>query len=130
MVISVNPPRSSSTLLDGKDILRQTHSPRVLSKSIEARYSSVSYLNTGNGLSAGHLPARSNFISVCCTGDVSPAMLGLARSCAFNFMIRPERSYPPHDFPGVRPADFQKRPSRRGCERGMSRRSTSALEYC
>src|SRR6266849_8292562 len=76
MVISVNPPRSSSALLDGKDILRQTHSPRVLSKSIEARYSSVSYLNTGNGLSGGHLPARSNFISACCIGDVSPAMLG------------------------------------------------------
>src|ERR1700687_389678 len=76
MVISVNPPRSSSILLDGKDVLRQTHSPRVLSKSIEARYSSVSYLNTGNGLSGGHLPARSNFISARCTGDVSPTMLG------------------------------------------------------
>src|SRR6202171_3897674 len=75
MVTSVNPPRSSCTLLDDKDVLRQTHSPRVLSKSIEARYSSVSYLNTGNGLSAGHLPARINFISACCTGDVSPAML-------------------------------------------------------
>src|SRR6266852_5867998 len=75
MVISVNPPRSSCTLLDGKDVLRQTHSPRVLSKSIEARYSPVSYLNTGNGLSAGHAPARINFISARCTGDVSPAVL-------------------------------------------------------
>src|ERR1700682_1378376 len=89
MVISVNPPRSSSILLDGKDVLRQTHSPRVLSKSIEARYSSVSYLNTGNGLSGGHLPARSNLNSARCTGDVSPVVLGLARSCSFNFM--PER---------------------------------------
>src|SRR5216684_4936753 len=113
MVISVNPPRSSSTLLDGKDVLRQTHSPRVLSKSIEARYSSVSYLNTGNGLSGGHLPARSNFISASCTGDVSPAMLGLARLCSFNFMNRPEKFYSPHDFAAVRPANFWKRSSRR-----------------
>src|SRR6266481_1947012 len=106
MVISVNPPRSSSTLLDGRDILRQTHSPRALSKSIEARYSSVSYLNTGNGLSAGHLPARSNFISACCTGDVSPAMLGPARWWSCNFMIRPEKFYLPYDLAGVRPANF------------------------
>src|SRR5271157_5763628 len=109
MTISVNPPRSSSTLLDAKDVLRQTHSPRVLSKSIEVRYSSVSYLNTGNGLSGGHLPARSNFISACCTGDVSPAMLGLARSCSCNFMIRPEEFCSPHDFAGVRPADLWRR---------------------
>src|SRR5216684_4832944 len=122
MVISVNPPRSSSTLLDGKDILRQTHSPRVLSKSIEARYSSVSYLNTGNGLSAGHAPARINFISSCCTGDVSPAMLGLARSCSFNFMIRLEKFFPPRDFAGVRPESFWKQPSRQGFERRILRR--------
>src|SRR5712692_8212272 len=101
MVISVNPPRSSCTLLDGKDVLRQTHSPRVLSKSIEARYSCVSYLKTGNGLRGGHLPASSNFISARCTGDASPARLGLARSCSCNFMIRPEEFYPPHDFAGV-----------------------------
>src|ERR1700687_1619228 len=117
MVISVNPPRSSSILLDGKDVLRQTHSPRALSKSIEARYSSVSYLNTGNGLSGGHLPARINFISACCTGDVSPALFGLARSCSFNFMIRPEQFSSPHDFSGVRPANFEKWSSRRGFER-------------
>src|ERR1700687_1714476 len=104
MVISVNPPRSSSILLDGKDVLRQTHSPRALSKSIEARYSSVSYLNTGNGLSAGHLPARSNLISAWCTGDVSPAMLGPARWYSFNFMIQPDKFYLPHDFAGVPPA--------------------------
>src|SRR5271154_7038813 len=77
MVTSVNPPRSSLTLLEGNDVLRQTHSPRVLSNSIEARYSSVSHLNIGNGLSAGHRPARSTAISASCTGDVSPAMLGL-----------------------------------------------------
>src|SRR6266849_6109631 len=112
MFISVQPRRSSLALLDSKDVLRQTHSPRVLSKSIEARYSSVSYLNTGNGLSAGHAPARINFISACCTGDVSPAMLGLACSCLFNFMIRPEMFYPPHDFAAVRPANFWKRSGR------------------
>src|SRR5580693_3931382 len=76
MVISFNPPRSSLILLDGKDVLRQTHSPRVLSNSIEARYSSVSYLNTGNGLSGRHRRAKSNLSSACCTGDVSPEMLG------------------------------------------------------
>src|SRR5580704_7168991 len=77
MAISLNPPRSSLTLLDGKDVLRQTHSPRVLSNSIDVRCSSVSHLNTGNGLSGGHRPARSNVISACCTGDVSPAIIGL-----------------------------------------------------
>src|SRR5271157_5771960 len=126
MTISVNPPRSSSTLLDGKDVLRQTHSPRALSKSIEARYSAVSYLNTGNGLSGGHLPARSNFISACCTGDVSPATSDLSRLCSFNFMIRLEKFYPPHDFAGVRPGNSWKRSSRGEFERRMFRGTTSA----
>src|SRR5580692_9758682 len=111
MVSSVNPPRNSCTLLDGTDVLRQTHSPRVLSNSIEARYVSVSYLNTGSGLSGGHLPARSKFISACCTKGANPAMLGLGRSCSFNFMFQLEKCYPPHDYAGVRPANFWKRSS-------------------
>src|SRR5580704_5678676 len=77
IVISVNPPRNSLILLEGNDVLRQIHSPRALSNSIEARYSSVSYLKTGNGLSGGQRPASSKVISACCTGDVRPAMLGL-----------------------------------------------------
>jgi hypothetical protein len=40
-------------------------------------------------------------------------MLGLARSCSFNFMMRPEKFHPPHDFAAVRPAKFWKRSSRR-----------------
>src|SRR5579859_3957295 len=105
MIISGNPPRSSSTLFEGKDVLRQSHSPRVLSKSMETRKSTVSNLNTGNGLRAGHLPARRSFISACCPRDESPALLGLGRSCSFNFMFRPEQSHPPHDFAGVGPAN-------------------------
>src|SRR5215469_2052860 len=79
-------------MLDGKDVFRHTHSPRFLSKSIVARYSSVSYLNTGSGLSGGHVPARMDFISDCCPGEVSPAMLAL-----INLMTRPKNRYPSHD---------------------------------
>jgi len=62
-----------------------------LSKSIETRHASVSYLNTGKGLSGGHPPARSIFISDCCPRDESPALLGLGRSCSFKFMTGPKR---------------------------------------
>src|SRR5215471_10024841 len=85
MVISLSPPRNSWTSLDGRDIFRHTHSPRLLSKSIVARYSAVSYLNTGNGLSGGHVPARMDFISACCSGEVSPEVLAL-----LNLMTRPK----------------------------------------
>src|SRR5579859_2590318 len=119
MIISGNPPRSSSTLFEGKDVLRQSHSPRVLSKSIEKRKSTVSNLNTGNGLRAGHLPVRSSFISACCPKDESPTMLGLGRSCSFNFMFRPERCNPPHDCPAVRQANDWKRASRQAWEESL-----------
>src|SRR5215467_3396198 len=86
MVISLSPPRSSWTSLDGRDVFRHTHSPRFLSKSIVARYSVVSYLNTGNGFSGGHTPARIDFISACWSEEVSPTMLALV-----DLMIRPEQ---------------------------------------
>src|SRR5215472_1831102 len=66
-------------MLDGKDVFRHTHSPRSLSKSIVARYATVSYLNTGNGLSGGHVPARMDFISDCCRAEASPAILALLK---------------------------------------------------
>jgi hypothetical protein len=56
-------------------------------------------------------------------------MLGLACSCLFNLMIRPEEFYLSNDFAGVRTANFKKRSSRRGFERRMFRRTTSALKY-
>src|SRR6516164_1708522 len=64
-------------MLDGNDVFRHTHSPRSLSKSIVARYAAVSYLNTGSGLSGGHVPARMDFISDCCRAEASPAILAL-----------------------------------------------------
>src|SRR5215469_639936 len=66
-------------MLDGKDVFRHTHSPRSLSKSIVARYATVSYLNTGSGLSGGHVPARMHFISDCCRAEASPAILALVK---------------------------------------------------
>lgn len=110
--------------------LRRDFSARHLSgRQPWVNVRSVSYLNSGNGLSGGHLPARINFISASCTGDVSPAMLGLACSCLFNFMISSEKFYPPHDFAGARPANSQKRSLRRGFERRMFRRTTSVLKH-
>src|SRR5207245_2905066 len=73
-------------LVGRQRVFRHTHSPRFLSKSIVARYPSVSYLNTGNGMSGGHVPPRMDFISDCCRGEVSPAMLALT-----NLMIRPNK---------------------------------------
>src|SRR5262252_8915906 len=89
---------------DGKDVFRHTHSPRSLSKSIVARYATVSYLNTGSGLSGGHVPARMDFISDCCRAEASPAMLVLAKlmipptnadrhrtpACGANLCCRPQ----------------------------------------
>jgi hypothetical protein len=72
--------------LDGKDVFRHTHSPRFLSKSTVARYSTVSYLNTGNGFNGGQVPARMDFISACWTEEVNPAMLALV-----DLMIRPKK---------------------------------------
>src|ERR1700732_3766306 len=60
---------------------------------------------------------------------MSPAMLALAGWCLFNFMFGPEEFYPSNDFAGVRPANFKKRSWRRGFERRMFRRTTSALKY-
>src|ERR1700722_15268871 len=60
---------------------------------------------------------------------MSPAMLALAGWCLFNFMFGPEEFYPSNDFAGVRPANFKKLSSRRGFERRMFRRTTSALKY-
>src|SRR6516164_3864273 len=66
-------------MLDGNDVFRHTHSPRSLSKSIVARYAAVSYLNSGSGLSGGHVPARMDFISDCCRAEASPAILALVK---------------------------------------------------
>jgi len=46
-------------------------------------------------------------------------MLGLGRSCSFNFMFQPEKCYPPHDYAGVRPANFWKRSSWRVWEESL-----------